>query len=84
MCAGQRKPRVAVFSNREGRAMEIQDGMTVFASVLVWRGGKLFVVSIFVAIRAGREFHLVNCVFPGREMALSALNRNVLASQRIA
>ncbi len=84
MGAGQRKPRVAMFGDGERRAVKIQYGMAVLASVLVRRGSKLPVVRVLVTIRAGREIHFVNGLFPGREMTLLALNRNVLATQRIA
>lgn len=84
MCAGQRKPRVAMLGDGEGRAVEIHNCVAVFASVLVRRSGKLAVMRVFVTIRTGREFHFVNSVFASREMALPTFNRNVLASQRIA
>lgn len=84
MCAGQRKPRVAMLGDGEGRAVEIHNCVAVFASVLVRRGGKLPVMRVFVTIRTGREFHFVNGVFASREMALPTFNRNVFSPQGIA
>lgn len=80
MRAGQRKLRVAMFGDGERRAVKIQYGMAVFAPVLVRRGRKLAVVRVFVAIRAGREFHFVNGVFPGRQMAFPTFHRDVFPS----
>src|ERR671924_586816 len=61
-----------MFGDRKGRAVKIQNGMAVFTAVLVRRGRKLSVVGVFVAIRAGGEFHFVNRVFSGGEVALVA------------
>lgn len=83
MCPGQYEPGVAMFSNSEGRAMEVQYRMAVFTSVLVRRGGKLPVVGVFVAIGAGRKFHFVNRVFAGWNMALGAFHICMLPFQRV-
>ena len=63
--ACQNETRVLVFGYREGRTMKILHGVAILATVLVGRGGELFVMLILVAIRAGREFHFVQRVFAG-------------------
>jgi hypothetical protein len=54
----QDEARVLVFGNCECRTMKILYGVAILATILVGSGGKLLVMGILVAIRAGREFHL--------------------------
>jgi len=61
--AGKREFRVAVFGNREGGAMEIHNGVALFATIEIGSGRELTIVSIFVTVRAGSEFYFVNGVF---------------------
>jgi len=83
MGAGQREPRVMVFGNGIGRAVPIDDRVAVFATVFVWRGGKLIVVRIFVAVRARLELHFVDGVFAGGNMTFGAIDFDVFALQRV-
>ena len=57
--------------------------MTVFALVRVWRGGKLGLVLIAMAIHAALKLNLELGVFPLRNVALRAFERCVLTLQRI-
>lgn len=72
-----------MLGDREGRAVEIHNGMAVFTPVLVRGGRKLSVVGVFVAIRAGGEFHFVNRVFADGNVTLVAFHFGVLSFQRI-
>lgn len=63
--------------------MEIHNGMAVFTPVLVRGGRKLSVVGVFVAIRAGGEFHFVDRVFADGKVTLVAFHFGVLSFQRI-
>ena len=60
--AGQCKTRLAMFGDSECGAVPIQNGMTILAFVSIRSGFKLSVMSILVAVGAGREFHLVDGV----------------------
>ena len=73
-----------MFGDGEGSTVEIRDGMAELTTIVVRHGGKLIVVRIFVAIGAGCEFHIVNGVFAGRNVALRAFHLNVLAFERVA
>ena len=83
MCACQRKIRSLVLCYRVERAMKVAYGVARFAAIVVGRPSKLSVVRILMAISAGCEFHLVNRVFTGRQMALGAFHLCVFAFQRI-
>jgi hypothetical protein len=63
--------------------VEVLNGMTVLAFIQIRRSRKLTVVSILMAIRAGSEFHLVNRIFTGGQMAFAAFDGDVLALQWI-
>ena len=58
--------------------MEVLYSMAILTAILVGRGRKLFIMSILVAIRACREFHVVDSVLAGRRMAFVASHRRVL------
>lgn len=73
----------AVIRDRKRGAVKIQDGMATLAAVLIGSGGKLPIVRIFVAIQTGGEFHFVHRILACRNVALGALDGNVLALQRI-
>lgn len=81
---GQRVARLAVHCKGESRLMEILDGVATFTSVLIRSGGKLAVMGVLVAVRAGREFYLVDRIFPCWQVALVTFHLDVFASQRIA
>jgi len=59
MSTGQRKLGISMLGDCEQRAMEILNGMTRFAAIVVRSGGELPVVSILVAIQARCKFHVV-------------------------
>ena len=81
--ACQRETRSFVFRNAESGAMEINHRMAVLAAIVIGCGGKLVVVRVLVAIEACAEFHFVDGVFAGGEMALRAFHGDVLTLQRI-
>lgn len=85
-CGVRPAERVAclpVHRQGESRLMEIPDGMAAFTFVLIGGTGKLAVMGVLVAVRAGREFHLINRVLPCRLVALVAFHLDVLAFERI-
>ena len=51
--AHESEARGLVLRDCESRAMEINDGVTWFATIVVGRGGELIVVCVFVTIGAG-------------------------------
>jgi hypothetical protein len=57
--------------------------VAVLATILVRRGGELFVVRVLVAIHAGREFHFVYRVFSRGCMAFLTGNYGVFSFERI-
>ena len=75
--------RIAMLGNGEERAVKILHGMAVFTAIVIRRAGKLLVVHVLMAVRAVREFHLVNRVLAGREMAFIAFHLCVLAVEGI-
>ena len=79
----QRETRGFVFRNGESGAMEINNSVAVLAAIVVGCGGKLVVVRVLVAIEACAEFHFVDGVLAGGDMALRAFHSDVLALQRI-
>lgn len=81
--ASQGETCVAMFGDSKSGTMKVQDGVTALAFIQIRLGCKLIVVSIFMAIRASREFHLVNRVFTCGKMAFAAFDCDVLALQRV-
>ena len=81
--SGQHIAGVLMLGNGERRAMKILYRVAILATVLVRRGGKLLVMRILMAIRAGREFHFVDGVFSGRRVALVASNGRMFSFERI-
>lgn len=82
--ASQSEARGLVLGDGKRGAMEIDDGMAVFAAIIVWCGGELIIVGVLVAIEAGGEFHFVDGVFSRGNMALGAFHLDVFSLQRIA
>ena len=80
---GQHKPGVLVLGNGKRRAMKVLYGMAILATVLVGSGGKLLVMRVLMAIRAGRELHFVDGVLAGRRVAFVASDARVLPFERI-
>lgn len=83
VAAGKRKLRLLVPGKSKGRGMEGQVGVALLAVVLEGRTRELALVGILVAIRAESEFDLEESIAAGRDVALRARNRGVLARQRI-
>ena len=79
--AGEAKPRVAMLGNRKRRPMKVLDGVATLATVSVRRRGKLTAVHVLVAVGAQSEFHFVNRVFAGGDVALGALYHRVFSGQ---
>lgn len=80
----ERVARLPVHRQSESCLMEILDGMAAFTLVLIRGSGKLAVMGVLVAVRAGREFHSINRVLPCRRVALVTFHLDVLAFKRIA
>lgn len=78
--SGQSETSVAMLGDGIERTVKIAHGMAILAFVQMRRRGELAVMSVFMAVRAKREFHLVNGVLAGRKMALGAFHGNVFAS----
>lgn len=74
---------VLVFRDGERRAMKVFNCVAVLATILVGGGGKLFVMRVLMAIRAGREFYFVESVLAGWRVAFVASDGRVLSFQRI-
>lgn len=83
MSARQCETSVAMLGDRVRGAMEVLHGVAALAFIEIRRGDELAIVCIFMAIRAGREFHFVNRVFACGQMALGAFHGDVLALQRV-
>ena len=62
---GQCETGVAMFGDRKGGAVKIQNGMTILAFVLIRSGSKLAVMRVFVTVGASRELHLIYRVLAG-------------------
>lgn len=83
MSTRERELCLLVHDDGEGCLVEVPDGMAAFAAVFVGLLGELTAVDVLVAVDACTELDVVDCVFPGRGVALGALNMNVLPLQRI-
>lgn len=59
MSTGKRELRISMLGDCEQGAVEILNGMTRFAAIVVWGSGELPVVNILVAIQARCKFHVV-------------------------
>lgn len=81
--AGEREAGLAMLGDGESGAVEIGDGVAGFAAIVPGSGGELVVVRILVAIGAGFEFHFIDGVLAGRNMALGAIHLGVLALEGI-
>jgi len=81
--SGQHEMSVLVLGNGKRRAMKVLNGMAILAAVLVWSGGKLLVMRVLMAIRAGREFNFVQSVFAGRRVAFIASDGHMFSFERI-
>lgn len=81
--AGQRELGLAMLGDGKQTAVPIRYRVAALAAVLERRFRKLAVVGVFVAVRTGRELHLVNRLFAGRKVALVAFHFGVLSFERI-
>jgi len=77
--SGQGKTSVAMLGDGKERTVKIAHGVAILAFVEMRCRGELAVVSVFMTVRAKREFHLVNGVLAGRKMAFGAFDGNVFA-----
>ena len=73
-----------MFGDGESGAVEVLYSMAILATILVGRGGKLFVMSILVTIRTDREFHMVYRVLTGWGVAFIASDCRMFALEGIA
>ena len=64
----------AVLRDGKERTVKIAYGVAILAFVEIGGCRELAVMRILVAVRAKREFHLVNGVLAGRKMALAAFH----------
>jgi len=60
--AGQGETCFAMFGDRKCGTVKIQNGMTIFAFVVIRSGFKLSVMGVLVAVGASCEFHLIDGV----------------------
>ena len=81
--SGQHEMSLLVLGDSKCGAMKILYRVAIFATVLVGRGGKLFIVFILMAICARRELHFVLRIFSGWRVAFVAGNSRMLAFERI-
>jgi len=80
---GQGVACLLVLGNGECGAMKVLYGVAFLASILVGRCRELLVMFILVAIRAGRELHLVLGILAGRGVALVASHGGMFSVQRV-
>ena len=71
---GQREFRHLMFGDREERSVKIRHRVAALTAIPERLPGKLAVVGILVTIRAVREFDLIYCRFPGRNVAFPAFH----------
>jgi len=63
--------------------MKVLNGVAIFATILVRSCGKLFVMRVLMAIRAGREFHFVNGLLAGGSVTFVTSDSRMFAFERI-
>ena len=83
VCAGQGKARGSMLGDGKRGAMEIDHRVAAFALVAIGCGGELIVVGVLVAIAARPKLYFVNRLLARRNVALPALDLDVLALQWI-
>src|SRR5258707_6016818 len=76
---GQRKTRLAMFGDRECRAVPIQNGMAILAFVQIRGGCQLSVIGILVAVRPVCGSHLLDFVLARGYIGLVAFQGYVAA-----
>jgi len=80
---GEHEAGVLVLCNRERGAMKVLHGVAILATILVGSGGKLLVMRILVAIRAGCELHFVDRIFAGGSVTFVTSYCRMFSFQRI-
>jgi len=75
--ARQRILRVLMLRDRKRRSVEINHRVALLAPIFIRLRSELPIVRVLVAIQARREFHLVDRLFPGRNVTLGALHLDV-------
>lgn len=83
MRAAQRVAGSFVLGNGVGTAVPVRDRVAILTAIIVRSASKLVIVRVFMTIGAQREFHFVDSVFAGGNMALAAVHLDVRALQRI-
>ncbi len=84
MSSGEGEPRGLVLGDGEGGAMEIDNRVAGFTTIVVWGGSKLIVVGILVAIGAGFKLNFVDGVFARGNVAFRAFYLYMLSFEWIA
>jgi hypothetical protein len=81
--SAQTKASFLVLAQAECRRQEPLQVVAIFATVEVWGTGKLPGMIVGVTIRAVAKLHRIDGGFALRNMALCALQRGMLALQRV-
>ena len=68
-----------MFGNRVGRAAPILNRVAFFTAIPEWRGGKLVIVRVLMAIGAECELRFINRILAGRNVAFCAIHLDVFA-----
>lgn len=63
--------------------METLHGVALFAAIVVRWPGELAIMRVFVAVGAADKLHVVNRVFPRRDVALLAGHSGMHSLERI-
>lgn len=83
VAAGESEARLLVPRDVERGRMVALQRVTVFAAILVRRGGELLLVGVGVAVRAERKLHLVVRGAASGQVTFRARHRGVLAIERV-
>src|ERR1700757_2353838 len=74
----QREAGTAMLCNGVTRPVPVGHRVAIFTTIVVGSRGKLVVVCILVAVRAGGKLHLVNRILARCDVTLRAFHLNVL------
>lgn len=74
----------AMICNGKRRAVKVLHGVAALTLVLIRRGSKLSVVSVFVTVLARGEFHFVNRIFARGKMAFRTFHARMFPEERVA
>lgn len=81
---GENESSLLMTRQAEGRGLESFQRMALLTTVDVWRGGKLGLVLVFVALQTAVKLEFVDGIFASRNMALRALHGRMFCLQRIS